>query len=74
MSRPTPDELKREMGSAAARGLDLIEDPEVVTAFEHFRMTTVGLIGTLQVKGLPTADVASMVSGALARILHDANG
>jgi hypothetical protein len=74
MSRPSADDLKRRSGEAAARGLDLLEDPEVVTALEHFHDTTLGLIGTLQVKDMPTAEVASFVGGVFARILHDANG
>lgn len=69
-----PDALKRAAGETAAASLDFLDDPEVVEAIKHFSQKTIGLIGTLQVKGMSNGDIAGFVGGAFSRVLHDANG
>jgi hypothetical protein len=68
--KPTVDQLKQQAAEAAARGLDLLDDEEVRTALEHFHHSMLGLIGTMQVKGLSYPEVASVVGGTCAQILR----
>jgi len=70
-SRPDIDDLKRQSGEAAAKGLDMLEDPEVVTAIERFARATLNLIETAQAKGLSAPETASFVSGTFGRVLYD---
>lgn len=61
----------KEGAEAAARGLDAMEDPDVIQAINEFVESILRLVSVLQLKQMQDEQIASMVGGSFNRILFD---